>query len=110
MSKHEIEFKTLVDKDEAIAYLEKLVQCLKAGKIVIERGENFVSISPEEKISFELECSQKKDKEKISFELSWNPTPPDPEDRLNISFNEPDLEGPKEVKAAQKTDDTLNIR
>jgi len=112
MSKHEIEFKTLVDKDEAIAYLEKLVQCLKAGKVVIERGGNFISISPEEKISFELECSQKKDKEKISFELSWNPTPPDPdpEDRLNISFNEPDLEGPKEAKDGQKTDDTLNIK
>lgn len=112
MSKHEIEFKTLMNRDEAIEHLEKLVQCLNAGKIVVERGKHFVSISPEEKISFELECSQKKDKEKISFELSWNPTlpDPDPEDQLNISFNEPDVEGPKEAKNGQKTDDTLKIR
>lgn len=112
MSKHEIEVKTLMNRDEAIEHLEKLAQCLKAGKVVIERGKRFVSISPEEKISFELECSQKKDKEKISFELSWNPTPPDPdpEDQLTISFNEPDVEGPKEAKNGQKTDDTLKIR
>ena len=100
MSKHEIEFKTLVDRNDAVLHLEKIVQCLKAGKIVVERGKNFVILSPVEKISFALECSQKKDKEKISFELSWTPTPPDPdpEDRLSISFNEPAVEAPQEDK------------
>ncbi len=111
MSKHEIEFKTVVDRDEAVLHLEKIVQCLKAGKIVVERGKDFVIVSPVEKISFVLQCSQKKDKEKIFFELSWTPTPPDPdpEDRLNISFNEPKVEAPQEHKDDHESDETLNI-
>jgi amphi-Trp domain-containing protein len=110
MSKHEIEFKALVDKVEAIEHLEKIIQCLKAGKIVIEKGDSFLSISPKEKISFELCCSRKKDKEKISFELSWTPAPPpsDPENRLTISFNDPEVEKPKEDKDNHNED--LNIR
>ncbi len=112
MSKNEIEFKTLMEKEEAVLYLEKIVQCLKAGKIVVERGKNFVSVSPKEKISFALACSRKKDKEKVSVELSWTPTPPDPDpqDRLNISFNEPEVEEKKEDKGCHKSDETLKIR
>jgi len=112
MSKHEIEFKTLLNRDEAVFHLERIVECLKAGKIVVERGNNFVTVSPVEKISFMLECSQKKDKEKISVELFWTPTPPDPdpEDCLNISFNEPEVEETKEDMDRHESDETLKIR
>ncbi len=91
MSKREIEFKALMGKDEAIGHLENLVESLKAGKVVMERGKYFVSISPKEDVLLELECYQKRDKEKIAIELSWSPTPPhsNSKDLLNITSQEP---------------------
>ena len=112
MSKNEIEFKTPVNRDEAVAHLEKLIECLKAGRIVIEKGTHFVSIAPGENMVLELECCQKKEKEKVSFELSWNPIPPEPrpKERLTISFNEPKPEPMEEAKNSPEKHENINIR
>jgi len=92
MSKKELEFKVLMDRQEAVAHLENLAQSIKEGKVVVEKGKHFVSICPGEKIAVEIECYQKKDKEKIAIELSWSPAPPppDPKAALNISSQEPE--------------------
>jgi amphi-Trp domain-containing protein len=91
MSKREIEFKMLMDRQEAAAHLENLARSIKEGKVVVEKGNHFVSISPGERIAVEIACYQKKEKEKIAIELSWSPTPPavDPKESLNISSQEP---------------------
>ena len=68
MSKHEIEFKTLLDKAEAAEHLEKLVQCLKAGKIVVEKGDRFVSVSPRKGFLFRLSVVKRRTRK--NFPLS----------------------------------------
>ena len=62
---------------------------------------------------FELECYQKKEKEKISFELSWNliPPPASPKEGVVISFNEPKVKGVEEAKNdPENGNEDLDIR
>jgi len=91
MSKRELEFKLAMDRQEAAAHLENLARSLKQGKVVVEKGRHFVSISPGDRIVMAFECSQKKDKEKIAIALSWSPAPEpaDPKETLTISSREP---------------------
>jgi amphi-Trp domain-containing protein len=111
MSKNEVEFKTLVHRDEAVAHLEKLVECLKAGRIVMEKGKHFVSVAPGENMVLEMECSQKKEKEKVSFELSWNPQPPPaPKEQVTISFNEPRVRSVEEREASPEHHENIDIK
>ena len=91
MGKHEMEFKRQIIRDEAVRYLEDLIHSIRAGKVVVEKGKHYVSLSPGESLTLEMACHQKKDKERIILELSWDPTPPDvePPDRIIISSREP---------------------
>jgi len=91
MSKSEMEFKTRLATNEVITLLEDLVQSMKDGKVVVERGEDTVVITPEETTRLEMECYQKKDKAKLAFELKWSPksTDSDSEKQVKISSQEP---------------------
>ena len=91
MSKSEIELKTEMRTDEAVLMLENLVQSMKSGKMVIEKGKDAVVIIPQKTTKLEMACYQKKDKAKLAIELSWNTKPPtsDPEEALRISSREP---------------------
>lgn len=91
MSKSEMEFKTRLATNEVITLLEDLVQSMKDGKVVVERGEDTVVITPEETARLEMECYQKKDKAKLAFELKWSPrsTDSDSEKQVKISSQEP---------------------
>jgi amphi-Trp domain-containing protein len=71
MSKQEIEIKTALGREEASRYLQELAQCLAGGKIVVQRGGEYVELRPQHGLELEIEATRKKDKEKISLELSW---------------------------------------
>lgn len=71
MSKREIEIKTNLGREEASRYLQELAQCLAAGRIVVQRGGEYVELRPAASLELEIEAAAKKDKEKISLELSW---------------------------------------
>lgn len=58
--------------DQIVNYLDDIVNSLKQGKVVVQQGEEFVSLEPAENVFFEVEAKQKKGKEKISFELEWS--------------------------------------
>ncbi len=91
MSKKEINLNVVLDKNEIIQYLESLAQNLKSEKLVIEKGNQFLSLTPSAQIEINVEAKQKKEKEKLRIELSWSTEDIDvPADFLKISSTEPE--------------------
>lgn len=73
--KCKVEIEQYVETKEAIKYLEDLVKGLKSGTIVIQHGEESVTLTPPDMVELELEAKQKKDKSKFVLELSWKSMP-----------------------------------
>lgn len=73
--KCKVEIEQYVETKEAIKYLEDLVKGLKSGTIVIQHGEESVTLTPPDMVELELEAKQKKDKSKFVLELSWKSLP-----------------------------------
>ena len=71
MSKKSIEIKTRLKRETVVSYLEELVKSLKAGKLVVQQEEEFVSLHPAAMMELEVSASHKKSKEKFALELSW---------------------------------------
>lgn len=72
METNKVELKQIQTSSEVVTYLEGLLKGFKAGKIVIQQGDNFVSLVPAEQVEVEVEAKKKKNKEKFSIELSWH--------------------------------------
>ncbi len=102
MSKQTVKVKGVMERDQAVGYLEDLVAGLKAGRVCVQQEDRFVTLCPEGLISVEVEASIKKGKEKFELELSWRKEeqPQVPTD-MKISASEPetsalDTSGPEE--------------
>ncbi|MCA1946461.1 MAG: amphi-Trp domain-containing protein [Desulfovibrio sp.] len=76
---------------QVITYLEDVVKGLKAGTVHVQLGQDSVLLHPSSILSFEMEVSQKKDKEKFSFEMSWKTEDRASED-VRISTSAPTVE------------------
>jgi amphi-Trp domain-containing protein len=74
MSKQEISYKRLADKQEVISYLQALAQSFEDGRIVVAHGEKAVDLAPPSVVTLEIEAKQKKDKTKFGFEIIWKHT------------------------------------
>lgn len=71
MEKQKIEVKKNLEYTEAIAYMEALLQSLKAGTIVVQSGEDHITMTPAEHIGIKVEAKSKKGKQKFGLEISW---------------------------------------
>ena len=71
MSEQSIELKKVMELSNVVEYLEALVEGLKAGKVVVEKGGKYISLSPPSVMEVEIEAKQKKEKAKFALELSW---------------------------------------
>lgn len=67
----EVRFENSMPIEEAVSYFEAIVQALKKGTIHLKQGENSLTLSPMAQLNVEVKASRKKDKEKISFGISW---------------------------------------
>lgn len=76
---------------QVVTYLEDIVKGLKSGAVHVQLGQDSVLLHPASILSFEMEVSQKKDKEKFSFEMSWKKEDRSTED-VKISANAPTVE------------------
>lgn len=77
MSKKEIELEGKVDLSQAASFLEGLLEGIGSGSICLEKGTDSIVLKPEQEVEIEIKGSQKKDKEKISFEISWEKMVPE---------------------------------
>lgn len=56
---------------EAVNHLENLLASLKEGLVVLESGQESMTLCPPPVVDLEIAVAQKKDKEKFKLELSW---------------------------------------
>ena len=59
MGKKEIEIKTWLTREEMVKYLEDLAACMAQGKVVLQRGGDFLEFTPAQSMELELEGVRK---------------------------------------------------
>lgn len=69
--KNEVKIKTCLDLKTVVNYLESITMSLKGGSVAITKDDESIVLNPSKEITFELEASEKKDKEKLYLEISW---------------------------------------
>jgi amphi-Trp domain-containing protein len=71
MSKNKVKLDTAITLPQAIAKLEELIDSLKQGTVNFQVGEEAVTVVPPDILHLEMKVAQKKEKERIKLELSW---------------------------------------
>ena len=71
MGSRKLKVQGMMELSQAVAYLEDVLQSLKEGAIRVESGNEVMSLNPGGIVDFEMQLSQKKEKEKFSLEISW---------------------------------------
>lgn len=89
MGKNEIEIKSSLNLAQAAGYLRDLAACLEQGRVVLQRGDEFMELCPAQNLELELEGAAKKGRQKISLELSWRLGQVEPSAQLKISAEAP---------------------
>lgn len=72
MKKDKLTVKTHLSYDDAVAYMEALLTSLKSGNIVVQSGEDYVTLTPGGEVGIEVSAKVKKGKQKFSFEIGWS--------------------------------------
>lgn len=72
MEKEKIGVKMTLSYQEAVAYMEALLDSLKSRKIVVQADDDFVTLTPAENVNIKVEAKVKKGKHKFGFELNWS--------------------------------------
>lgn len=88
MSKDKLKIDSIMPLDQVIGKLEELVTSLKNGALNIQLGTEALQLTPCGVVDFEMKVSKKKDKEKVSLEISWEV---DQNQAMQISANEPSM-------------------
>jgi amphi-Trp domain-containing protein len=108
MKENKINHQQHMKRDDLVTYLEDLIKSMKAGKIVIERNGQFVSLSPPNNVNLEIQAKTKKEKGEISIEISWRQEVEEPvKAPLSISSVEPEIVPAEETAEAPDADEAL---
>ncbi|VAX18380.1 hypothetical protein MNBD_NITROSPINAE01-392 [hydrothermal vent metagenome] len=103
MSKKNISIKMVTNTSGLSSYLNDLVSAIKAGTVCVQKGNEFVTITPMDSIEMEVEAKQKKGKESLTLELNWKTrADEEPDDNFKISSTQPVIE--KETEPAITTE------
>lgn len=79
-----VKFKGMMQHEEAIHYLEAILNGLRKGKLQFKQGDERVALAPNgASVRVEVKAERKSDKEKLSLELSWHAAEED-EDKLEV--------------------------
>ncbi len=70
-SKSGISVKGSMDFKSVATFLDDLVRSFKDKTVVVQRGDEFVTLKPTDNIDLELEAVMKKGKQKLTLELAW---------------------------------------
>ncbi|WP_320174472.1 amphi-Trp domain-containing protein [Maridesulfovibrio sp.] len=99
--RNKVSLKKKVGHEEAVTILEDILKSFKSGNMVIQNGEDSITLNPSDKISMEIKAKTKKLKNKLSMELSWKVDPIEAEDFSITDAGEtvdPEVEKPKKVQ------------
>lgn len=70
-NKVDFSFKTQTSIPEASRYLSDIANSIKSKRVSFKSDESAISITPTGLLDIEIYAEQKKNKEKIIFEISW---------------------------------------
>lgn len=73
MGKDKFKSKSIMSREDLIAYLETVLAGLRQGTLILDSEERPLILRPSDSIEAELEIKQKSDKEKLELKLSWAP-------------------------------------
>ena len=110
MKKHEVTVKCKMETDAVVSLLSDLVNSFREGKVVVQKGDSFITLKPAGPIEMELEATEKKGKQKIEIQLSWKEEAPpeaEPDDEICICATEPAIEDAEAVQCQPDTDSIL---
>jgi amphi-Trp domain-containing protein len=100
MGKHGISLKGTVDFASASALLGDLVKSFGEKTVCLQKGSEFCTLKPGEAISYEIEAERKKNRQKLTIELSWlDEVPVQEAEAVKITSVEPEPLPEPEVPA-----------
>lgn len=70
-SKQELKAELAMSLPDVTEYLEAIVAGLREGRVYLEHGGKVLGLYPGETVTLELSAKQKKNRDKLSLELSW---------------------------------------
>lgn len=71
MSKKEFSFRTEISLKEAAARIEEIAATLREGTVCLRKGGESVVLEPGYRVALEIEAGAKKEKARLSINLSW---------------------------------------
>jgi len=71
MSKQSLSVEATMTYEAVVAFLEDFRKSFKERKVVVQKGEQFVTLTPLDAISVEIEAKVKKGKQSLGIELEW---------------------------------------
>lgn len=103
MGKDKLKSKTIMTRDELVAYFETVLAGLKQGALILDNEERPLILRPSDAIEAELEIKQKSDKEKLELKLSWAPNKQQPLAQVATSILPSDPSGDEAKKKMNQT-------
>jgi len=104
METNKISLKQILEIKDAIKYLEDLIKSFKAGKVVVQQGDDYVDLLAPEMVDIKVTARTKKDKSKFSLELSWRNMAAETAEPVAITSKAPSPPIPKtQVATGSKT-------
>jgi amphi-Trp domain-containing protein len=67
----DIGVKSAITLDQAVAYLQDIVNSLKQKKVCVEHGGDSLVLNPPASVTVEVKARQKSDKESIALKIAW---------------------------------------
>ncbi|HEB72635.1 MAG TPA: amphi-Trp domain-containing protein [Nitrospirae bacterium] len=104
MGKRTINVKMVTDVDRVANFLSDLVSSIKDGTVCVQKGADFVTLTPMNDIEVEVEAKQKKNKESLILELSWKTRDDNADESIDIfkiSSSQPEPEPEEEEATAE---------
>lgn len=71
MGKNVVKIDSLMELTRVISTIEDILASLKKGTLHVSLGDEAVTLVPPPVVDFEMELVEKKDKAKLSLEISW---------------------------------------
>lgn len=87
--KVKIEYESTLELDQAVSYLEKLLEGLKSGTLRVEKEAEAVTLHPRGPVTLEVEAKQKRERESFEISMKWHRVPESADEEvLTISDDE----------------------
>lgn len=98
-----------VELPHVVAYLEQLVQALKAGTVRIRQDDEHIVLGPRGVVGFSLSARDRGRRQSLALELTWRKfSAPDPELDLHIDAAPAATEAATEATDATEVTDTTS--